>query len=213
MHTGGVVPNPPPPLPPPPPPRRRLIPFRIIVRSLVAVSASVGVVALLLLLIYWPRAIRVAVTTATLAVFEVDRFDITPTTITPVLSYNLTATLAVSNPNRRASVYYDRLQAVGHYNFQRFGRAALPVAFQGARRTDAVLAVLAGTLPMNFTFDAYPGHHRNGVFPMDLWVNGVVRYRFGKLTNVMVASTLNVRCSLELKLTVPSGWVDCGTWS
>jgi hypothetical protein len=130
MHTGGVVPNPPPPLPPPPPPRRRLIPFRIIVRSLVAVSASVGVVALLLLLIYWPRAIRVAVTTATLAVFEVDRFDITPTTIT----------------------------LVDHH--------ALPVAFQGARRTDAVLAVLAGTLPMNFTFDAYPGHHRNGVFPM-----------------------------------------------
>ncbi|RLN25519.1 protein YLS9-like [Panicum miliaceum] len=210
MYTGGAVPYPP---PPPPSRRRRLIPFRVVVRGFVAASAIIGVLALLICLIYWPRTVRVAVATATLARFEVDRYDTTPTSITPVLSYNLTAVLAVSNPNRRASVYYDGLQASGLYQFHRFARAALPVPFQGTRRTDMVPVVLTGSSPAHVDLrpDAFPPHEK-GVFPVDLMVDGIVRYRFGKLTTA-IASKLTIECRLDLKLMVPSGWVDCAIWS
>ncbi|KAG2593142.1 NDR1/HIN1-like protein 2 [Panicum virgatum] len=212
MYNDGAVPFPYPP-PPPPPRHGRLNPFRILVRGLVAASAVFGVLALLICLIYWPRTVRVAAAAATLARFEVDRYDTTPTSITPVLSYNLNAVLAVSNPNKRVSVYYDGFQASGLYQYHRFARAALPLPFQATRRTDTVPVELTGSSPahVDLRADAFPPHEK-GVFPVDLMVDGIVRYRFGKLTTA-VASKLTVECRLDLNLMVPSGWIDCANWS
>ncbi|XP_062181567.1 NDR1/HIN1-like protein 10 [Phragmites australis] len=194
------------PPPPPPPPRPRLSPFRILVRAFIAVCTVIGVLALLIWLIYRPRTIQVAVSTATLA-----RFDLNSTASAPVLSYNLTARLAISNPNGRVSIYYDELQAVGFYQAERFGRTALPVTFQGTRHTDTVPAVLVGSSPMGFGdsgVDAFRDHSNMKLFPVDLWVDGVVRYKFGELTTT-TASTLSVKCHLALQLMVASGWVEC----
>ncbi|KAL6614116.1 hypothetical protein ACP70R_036386 [Stipagrostis hirtigluma subsp. patula] len=105
-----------------------------------------------------------------------------------VLSYNLTAWLAISNPNRRVSIYYDQLQ--------------------GTRHTDTVKAVLVGRSPMVGFADEFPGDNSTEVFPVDLWVDGVVRYKFGQLTTT-AATTLSVKCHLALQLVVASGWVDC----
>lgn len=201
--------HPPPPLPPPPPPPpRRPSPFRIIVRVFIGVCVFIGVLALLIWLIYRPRTIQVAVATATLA-----RFDLNTTSIftPPVLSYNLTVMLSVSNPNRRVSVYYDQLQAAGLYQEERFGRAALPVSFQGTRRADAVPALLVGDTPMGFGDSgvaAFGEDRRAGVFPVDLWVEGTVRYKFGELMTT-TANTLTIKCHLALKLMEASGWVEC----
>lgn len=191
---------------PPPPPPRRMSPFRILVRAFIGVCVFIGFLALLIWLIYRPRTIQVAVATATLA-----RFDLGTTPITPVLSYNLTAVLSVTNPNRRVSIYYDQLQAAALYREERFGRAALPVSFQGTRRADAVPALLVGDTPMELGDSgvaAFDEDRRAGVFPVDLWVDGVVRYKFGELMTT-TASTLTVKCHLALKLMVPSGWVQC----
>ncbi|CAO1944307.1 unnamed protein product [Urochloa humidicola] len=49
---------------------------------------------------------------------------------------------------------------------------------------------------------------RAGTFPVELWVDGVVRYKFGELT-ATTESTQTVRCYLALKLIVTSGWIDC----
>lgn len=205
VTSAGPPPYPPP--PPPPPPPRRMSPFRILVRAFIGACIFIGVLALLIWLIYRPRTIQVAVATATLA-----RFDLVDTTsTTPVLSYNLTAVLAVSNPNRRVSIYYDQLQAAGLYQEERFGRAALPVSFQGTRHADAVPALLVGNTSMQLGDSgvaAFNDSRRAGVFPVDLWVDGVVRYKFGQLMTTR-ASTLTVKCHLALKLMVASGWVEC----
>lgn len=177
--------------------------FRCLVRIFIGMCVFVGALALLIWLIYRPQKIQIAVSTATLS-----HFDLNTTIGPPVLSYNLTAVVAISNPNQRVSIYYDRLEAAGLYQDERFGRAALPVSFQGTRRTDAAPAVLVGRSPAYVNADEFREDNGTGVFPLDLWVDGVVRYKFGDLGTTK-ASTLTVKCHLALKLMVASGWVDC----
>ncbi|KAM3206793.1 hypothetical protein ACQJBY_062141 [Aegilops geniculata] len=182
------------------PPRRRLTPFRILVRVFIGICTFIGVLSLLIWLIYRPRTIQMAVDSATLW-----RFNLNSTTSPPVLSYNLTAGVSISNPSKRVSVYYDRLQVEGFYQEERFGRAALPLSFQGVQRTDAVRATLQGSSAGYFDNAAGSG---TGVFPVDLWVVGTVRYKYGELTTTS-ASTLSVKCPLVLQLMEASTRVDC----
>lgn len=99
----GVAPasNAPPYPQPQPPQRRRLSPFRILVRAFIAVCTLVGVLALLIWPIHRPRTIQVADNDTTLS-----RFSLNSTKSSPVLSFNLTAGMTISNPNKRVAVYY-----------------------------------------------------------------------------------------------------------
>lgn len=124
------------------------------------------VLALLIWLIYRPRTMKVAVAAATLARFDLD----TTIPTSPVLSYNLTARLVISNPNRRVSIYA-QLRAMGFYQAEPFGQTALPVSFQGTRHADTVPAVLAGASSMGIGDSGIQEFHRdenNQVFPVDL---------------------------------------------
>jgi hypothetical protein len=173
-------------------------PLRIFVVALIVVCALVGVIALLVWLIYRPSNIQVSVDAATLS-----RFVANSTASPTALSFNLTAGLIITNPNARVAVYYDLLRAEGIYLGERFDRIALPITFQAAKRADVVRAVLAGTSAGG------DGDQKTPVFyPVDLWLNGVVRYRYGGLMT-MSASTLSVKCPLVLELTVASGTVQC----
>ncbi|PAN27418.1 hypothetical protein PAHAL_5G079500 [Panicum hallii] len=207
MYTGGAVPHPP---PSPPPRRRRLIPLRILVRAFVAASAVIGVLALLICLIYWPRTPRGSPTSRSSATTVPPRRSpwCSPTT-SPRCWPHRTPTGArpstTTGSRRRGSTSTTASIA----------RAALPLPFQGTRRTDTVPVVLTGTgsspAHVDLRPDAFPPHEK-GVFPVDLMVDGFVRYRFGKLTTA-IESKLTVECRLDLKLMVPSGWVDCANWS
>ncbi|CAL4972979.1 unnamed protein product [Urochloa decumbens] len=202
VSTAGPPPYPPPP-PPLPPPRRRLSPFRILIR------AFIGALSLLIWLIYRPRTIRVAVATAILAGFDLNT-TASSFSFTPVLSYNLTAVVEIWNPNRRVSVYYDRLQASGIYQGERFGWAPLPVSFQGTRRADAAPAVLVGRSPAYVNADAFGEDSRVGVFPVELCVEGVVTREVQvRRADHHQGEHADGKCLLALKLMVASGWVDC----
>ncbi|KAI4977485.1 hypothetical protein ZWY2020_059622 [Hordeum vulgare] len=201
FETGHIDTSYPPPSPAPQPPSRpRLTPFRILVRVFIGFCTFIGVLSLLIWLIYRPRTIQIAVDSATLTSFHVNS-----TTSPPVLSFNLTAGLSISNPNKRVSVYYDRLQVEGFYQEERFGRAPLPLSFQGVRRTDAMRAVLQGNSVGYFDNATGSG---TDVFPVDLWLDGTVRYKFGELTTTS-ASTLSVKCPLVLQLMEASSRVEC----
>jgi hypothetical protein len=185
--------------PPPPSRRRRMSPLRIFIIVFLAVCAVVGVIALLIWLIYRPSNIQVSVDAATLS-----RFSVNSTATPPALSFNLTAGLIITNPNARVAVYYDLLRAEGIYLGERFDRIALPISFQPANRADVVRAVLAGTSA------AAGGEQtaKGAFYPVDLWLDGVVRYRYGRLMRT-AASTLSVKCPLVLQLMVASGTVEC----
>ncbi|VAH65915.1 unnamed protein product [Triticum turgidum subsp. durum] len=187
-------PRPDQPRPPPPPPRRRLSPFRIFILAFVGACILAGVVALLVWLIYRPSEVQVAVDAATLSWFLVNS-----TAASPVMSFNLTAGLIITNPNRRVGVYYDLLHAEGIYRGRSFDRVALPMSFQAANCADRMRAVLGGTSADDLTAAA---------FPVDLWLDGKVRYRYGGVVTTS-ASTLSVKCPLVLQLMVPSRRVEC----
>lgn len=193
--------------PRPPPPRHRLSPFRIFILAFLGACALAGVVALLVWLIYRPSRVQVAVHAATLS-----RFVMNSTTAPPVLSLILTAGLIITNPNRRVAVYYDLLHAEGIYRGQSFDRISLPMSFQAANCADRVRAVLEGTsvVGVGAGVDALgDGDDRTAaVFPVDLWLDGVVRYRYGGVMTTS-ASTLSVKCPLALQLMVPSRRVEC----
>ncbi|XBI30332.1 hypothetical protein VPH35_054102 [Triticum aestivum] len=155
--------------PQPPPPRRRLSPFRIFILAFVGACALAGVVVLL-----------VAVHTATLSSW----FVANSTTAPPVLSFNLTAVLIITNPNRRVAVYYDLLHAKGIYHGRSFERITLPMSLEAANCADRVWAVLQGTLADDLTA---------AVFLVDMWLDGKVRYKYGGVMTTS-ASTLSVKC-------------------
>ncbi|XP_062206225.1 NDR1/HIN1-like protein 10 [Phragmites australis] len=180
----------------------------VVVKVSIAVTISVSSLAVLIWLIYRPQTIHVAVSTATLARFGLNTTD---SESAPVLSYNLTAKLAISNPNTRVSIYYDQLQVAGFYQGKRFGKTALPVSFQGTRHADTVPVMFVGNSTMGFgdsVVDAFRGDNGTGVFPVDLSVDGAVRYKFGELMTTS-ASTLSVKCRLPLQPMVASGSVEC----
>uniref|UniRef100_J3L647 Late embryogenesis abundant protein LEA-2 subgroup domain-containing protein n=1 Tax=Oryza brachyantha TaxID=4533 RepID=J3L647_ORYBR len=192
-HGGGA--------PPPYPQDQRRPPsaFRVLVRAFIAACTVVVFVALLVWLIYRPRTIQVAVDEATLSRFALN----TRASPRPVLSFNLTAGLTIRNPSRRTAVYYDVLWAEGFYRAERFGRAALP------RRSDAVRAVLVGSSDAGaWDAGAFGGDNQTGVFPVDLWVAGAVRYKYGGLMTTS-ATMLSARCPLALKLMAASSRVEC----
>ncbi|CAM0883719.1 unnamed protein product [Alopecurus aequalis] len=181
---------------PPPPRHRRVSWLRVFIIAFVAVCALVGVISLLVWLIYRPSTIQVSVDAATLSRFAAN---------STALSFNLTADLIITNPNRRVAVYYDLLRAEGIYQGERFDTIALPISFQGAKRVDAVRAVLAGTSSAG----GDGGQTTPAVFyPVALWLDGVVRYRYGGVMTTS-ASTLSVKCPLVLQLLVASGLVEC----
>lgn len=220
----GVVPVPasdaPPPMHPekpqqqqqqPSPRRRRLSPCRMFVLAFVGACVLVGVVALLVWLIYRPSRVQVAVHAATLS-----RFLVNSTAAPPLLSFNLTAGLVITNPNRRVAVCYDLLHAEGVYRGESFDRVVLPISFQPANRADRVRAVLEGTSAVGdgVGFDKLDvgggddDDDRTAVFDVDLWLDGVVRYRYGGVMTTS-ASTLSVKCPLVLQLMAVSGRVEC----
>uniref|UniRef100_A0ACD5XFI0 Uncharacterized protein n=1 Tax=Avena sativa TaxID=4498 RepID=A0ACD5XFI0_AVESA len=186
--------------PPPPLHRRRMSPLRIFFIAFVAVCALVGIIVLLAWLIYRPSNIQVSVDAATLSRLVVVNSTASPT----ALSFNLTAGLIITNPNRRVAVYYHLLRAEGIYQGQRFDRVALPISFQPANCADVVRAVLTGTSAGDGGGDQTPG----ALYPVDLWLDGVVRYRYGGLMTTS-PSTLSVKCPLLLQLMVASGLVEC----
>ncbi|KQK10748.1 uncharacterized protein LOC104583354 [Brachypodium distachyon] len=219
IHVGGYsdgAPSsdgPPPHPQPQPAPRRRLSWLRIVVGAVIGVCILVGIIMLLIWLIYRPQTIEVAVDRVTLS-----RFLLNSTTSPPVLSFNLTAGLIITNPNRRASVKYHLLRAEGIYQGQRFDRVALPMSSQGARRADAVRAVLEGSSALGggkspagvgaAGNDDDDDDNTTAVYPVDLWIDGVLRYKYGALMTTS-ASTLSVKCPLLLQLMVPSSSVVC----
>ncbi|KAE8797868.1 hypothetical protein D1007_27008 [Hordeum vulgare] len=192
----------------PPPPRRRLSPFRIFILAFIGACAIAGVVALLVWLIYRPSRVQVAVHAATLS-----RFLVNSTAAPPVLSFNLTAGLIITNPNRRVGVYYDLLHAEGVYRGQSFDRITLPMSFQAADCADRVRAVLEGTSAVAagvsvVALGVVGDDDQAAVFNVDLWLDGKVRYRYGGVMTTS-ASTLSVKCPLVLQLMVPSRRVEC----
>ncbi|KAL5227733.1 hypothetical protein ABZP36_015998 [Zizania latifolia] len=83
------------------------------------------------------------------------------------------------------------------------------MSFHGGRRADAALAVLVGSSGAgSWDAGAFADDNRTGLFPVDLWIDGAVRYKHGELMTPSV-STLSARGPLALQLMAASSRVEC----
>ncbi|KAK4767317.1 hypothetical protein SAY86_015067 [Trapa natans] len=97
-----------------------------------------GLTALIVYLVYRPHKPQFSVIGA--AVYNLN------TSAPPLVSATMQFTIAARNPNRRVSIYYDRLSAYVSYRNQAITLPlALPPLHQGKRTTVAVSPVLGGT--------------------------------------------------------------------
>ncbi|XP_022146145.1 NDR1/HIN1-like protein 12 [Momordica charantia] len=97
----------------------------------------IGVVALILWLVYRPTDPQFTVVSA--AIYDLNMSS------PPLLSTTMQFTIITRNPNRRVSIYYDRLTAfVSYRNQQITSQVMLPPLFHEKRSTLAMSPVLGG---------------------------------------------------------------------
>ncbi|KAI6696745.1 hypothetical protein NL676_016864 [Syzygium grande] len=110
---------------------------RSVLAAVTILLLLVGVTALIVYLIYRPERPQFSVVGA--AVYDLNA------TSPPVISTTMQFTLLIRNPNRRVSIYYDRLSAFVSYRNQAITPpASLPSLFHETRSTVELSPVLGG---------------------------------------------------------------------
>ncbi|PKA58331.1 Putative syntaxin-24 [Apostasia shenzhenica] len=184
---------------PPPPPHdqfRRLL--AILIRAFIISCAIIGLVVLILWLIYRPQKMKISVPAASLRSFNLSAADSGGNRF---LSFDLSANISFRNPNKRVGIYYDWIEAQAFYDGERFGWAGLPGFYQGRKETASAPAEFHGRSAVAIGdrgAEEFQTDNAAGVFPVDLWVFGRVRYKFGSA--VTRRYLLRARCDLRLPL-------------
>ncbi|KAL5209405.1 hypothetical protein ABZP36_005028 [Zizania latifolia] len=162
-----------------------------------AIIAAVAVIVVLLLGYGRIYHLRVAVDDASLK-----RFAVTSTAV----SYNLTVSLAVRNPNWAMSVTYRSLEAAYLFDGHRFDSiAAISSEYvQSARRT-AVFRLSTGADGANASLgnagtQEYLKEKDKGVFDVEVDLSGEVQYQLHRTW-----CRLEAKCPLKLQLPTPDG--------
>lgn len=136
----------------------------------------IGVTAFIVYLIYRPERPRFSVIGA--AVYDLN------TTSPPVISTTMQFTLLIRNPNRRVSIYYDRLSAFVSYQDQEITPpASLPFLFQEGQSTVELSPVLGGAaVPVAAEVgNGLAVEEAYGVVGLRVVVMGRLRYKAGAI--------------------------------
>ncbi|KAG0478576.1 hypothetical protein HPP92_013295 [Vanilla planifolia] len=185
------------PAPPPNPNRPRRL-LTVLIRAFIISCVIIGLVVLILWIIYRPQKMQISVASASLRTFNLSSADPAGNRF---LSFNLSANLSVRNPNKRVGIYYDWLEAHAVYEGKRFGWASLPAFYEG-RKSSFVLPVefegRSAVLVGDGGAEDFRRENTSGTFPVDLWVFGRVRYKFGAA--VTRRYVMRARCELRLPL-------------
>ena len=178
---------------------------------LVTVVVAAGIVVLVLYLLFRPRMIAATVDSATLSTF-----DLSPAPAS-VLAYNLTVVMTVRNPNKRAGLYYDGVEALALYDGQRFGYAPLDPFFQGRRESTELSPVFGGQHPLegDVTAANFRSQQSGGAFDVEVKLNAKLRV---KVWAFKVPGP-RARISCQLSLPAPGAAsppefqpTDCKVW-
>ncbi|MCL1415490.1 LEA type 2 family protein, partial [Escherichia coli] len=96
---------------------------------LLSIVFFLGVIVLVLWLVFRPNQAKVYVETADLQQFNLSNGS---------LAFSLNTSISIRNPNRRISLYYDRIEALAFYGDSRFGFTTLPPFYQGHKNTSMI---------------------------------------------------------------------------
>jgi len=170
----------------------------------VAVTAGVLTVIILAFAVFKPP-------TATADDALLTRFSLSPspnasagTKQLQLLSYNVTVTISLRNPNIYRSISYSALAAAFSFNETRFDDAASVLAWeQGARKTSTLRVTVGGVakaLPKLSAAGAaeFGKEKEAGVFEVEARLDGTMQYK-GRSTKCPVG----IVCPLKLQLVDP----------
>ncbi|KAL5709207.1 hypothetical protein ACHQM5_019920 [Ranunculus cassubicifolius] len=152
-----------------------------------------GVIALVIWYASRPLKIQVHVVSAELTEFNLTRGNI--------LNYNLSLNLAVRNPNKKVTVYYDMLNGTAFYEKERFGRDTRSPFYQGRKNTTNVRADFHGQQVMVFDdskIKKYEQEMSDGVFRIHVKFNTRTRFKMGGLKTMYMKP--EVDCHLKVPL-------------
>ncbi|XP_072999401.1 NDR1/HIN1-like protein 10 [Typha latifolia] len=171
-----------------------------ILKAFIAFWVVVGILILILWLVYRPHEVKVGVESATLTSFNLT------STNPPNLSFNLSASVSIRNPNDRIGIYYDWLEADSYYRGERFDWLALPTFYQGHKNTTTLVAAIEGQSYIGLGTKEvadFGNDNKTGWFDVDVWLYGRVRYKFG--STVTRRYTLKAKCPLSVQLVGAGG--------
>ncbi|EXB88715.1 hypothetical protein L484_015404 [Morus notabilis] len=98
-------------------------------------------------LIFLPQELKFTATDASLAQFNLSTAD------NSTLSYDLVLNITIRNPNKRVSMYFDRVQVATNYRKKRFATVTLNSTtpfYQGHKNTTVLHPVLRGQQVLSF---------------------------------------------------------------
>ncbi|XP_058087909.1 NDR1/HIN1-like protein 10 [Magnolia sinica] len=153
---------------------------------------SLGITALVLWLIYRPSKMRVFVGSATLTEFNLTNNN--------TLHHNLALDVAIRNPNKRISFYYDKLEATAYYEGERFSYAPLPTFYQGHKNTTDLHPVFSGQVAIPLKSSGvvdFNSEKEEGFFSINVKIYAKIRFKIGPL------KTNHYKPDFECKLKVP----------
>ena len=104
------------------------------------------------MLIFQPQEFKFTVSNAALTEFNLTKSDnrSTKNSTTTTLSYNLAINVTIRNPNKKAGVYFDRIDAIANYGQKRLSRVySVAPYYHGHKNTTTFHAVFEGYRGLN----------------------------------------------------------------
>ena len=106
------------------------------------------------MLIFQPQEFKFTVSNVALTEFNLTKSDNrstkNSTTTTTTLSYNLAINVTIRNPNKKAGVYFDRIDAIANYGQKRLSRVySVAPYYHGHKNTTTFHAVFEGYRGLN----------------------------------------------------------------
>lgn len=166
--------------------------------------------AILFWLIVRPQNIDISITDASLLEFQY--FNTSKT-----LNYHLVFNITLQNPNKRAGMYYDRLNVIALYGKKEFGNVSLHPLYQRHDNTTSLKAVMrerhVGVDFEEKEISKYKSEGSDGIYCIDLKLPLKVRAKYGSIkpkfkTNRTCYLRLVLNPNATFKYSAPCGSID-----
>ncbi|EEF29834.1 NDR1/HIN1-like protein 3 [Ricinus communis] len=146
-----------------------------LLKIIITIAVVLGLAVLIFWLVVRPNKVKFHVTEANLSEFNINN---------NTLHYNLALNITVRNPNKKIGIYYDRIEARGKYEDQRFGSQFLTPFYQGHKNTSILTPAFQGQQLMLLSGDELTDFNEervSGVYSIDVTLYLKIRFKIGDL--------------------------------
>lgn len=152
----------------------------------------IGIIVLALWLIYQPQSIKVYAESASLSTFNLSLFE-----NSTLLAYDLAINFTFRNPNRKYSIYYQRLEAQALYGGYQIGFMGFPPLRQKRKNTMPVTVRFEGRTATE-AGDSYNREKGQGFFNVRVRMYATVRLK------MIVVESVKFKPDVDCDLRIPA---------